>query len=796
MHQLPPPLAPLGAFRQFIVCRFVPSSTRAGKTDKFPIDVRSGKVASAHDPAVWLDAATACATAAAWGPEFGVGFVFTQADPFWFLDVDECAHGGQWSPLALQLLGMFPGAAVEVSHSGRGLHVFGMGAAPAHKCKNVANGLEFYTDGRFVALTGTHAQGSAATDHTQAVHALVTAFFQPDEGTTPADWTEGPCEGWRGPDNDEDLVRRALRSQSAAAAFGNGASFADLWTGNVEALARAYPDPSRPFDASSADAALAQHLAFWTGKDCARIQRLMASSALVREKWARDDYLPRTILGAVARQRDILQDKAPEPVHGLPALAPETNAAPVAASMRPEVTKPEARPVTGSTFLGAEAQAALFAGCVYVVDAHKVMVPGGDLLKPEQFRVRFGGYTFAMDLANERTTRDAWEAFTQSQALRHPVADSSTFRPLEAPGTLLNEGGRILANTWWPIDVPRAVGDMEPFFTHLVKLLPDERDRLILLSYMAACVQHKGHKFQWAPLLQGTEGNGKTLFTRCVAFALGHRYVHLPPASEIAEKYNTWMFGTLLIGVEDVYVPEQKRELLEILKPMITGDRLTRRDMGVAQRTTDCCANFMFNSNHRDALRKSRTDRRLAIFYTAQQRAEDLARDGMTGGYFPRLYAWLKSGGYAIVSEFLHTWPIPDQFNPTTQADRAPKTSSNDQAIEEGMGAIEQEVLEAIEQGLPGFCGGWVSSLQLEHLLNRVGKAGRLAPNKRRELLQSLGFDWHPGLPKGRVHNAVMPDGAKPKLFIKEGHADAQLRGPDIARAYTAAQAMATPAKA
>ena len=129
-----------------------------------------------------------------------------------------------------------------------------------------------------------------------------------------------------------------------------------------------------------------------------------------------------------------------------------------------------------------------------------------------------------------------------------------------------------LVNTYWPVDIPRKVGDPTPFLNHLAKVLPDQRDRNILLYYMAACVQHKGIKFQWAPLLQGVEGNGKTLFTRCVSEAVGRRYVHFPPAQEIQEKFNSWLFNTIFIGVEDIYVPDQKREVIEILKPMITGE--------------------------------------------------------------------------------------------------------------------------------------------------------------------------------------------------------------------------------
>ena len=145
------------------------------------------------------------------------------------------------------------------------------------------------------------------------------------------------------------------------------------------------------------------------------------------------------------------------------------------------------------------------------------------------------------------------------------------FRPLEKPGALIKEEGRTLINAYVPVDTPRIAGDVTPFLRHLEKLLPVQRDRDILLAYMAACIQHKGVKFQWAPLIQGVEGNGKTLFTRCVGFAIGDRYTHLPPANEIAEKFNEWLFNKIFIGVEDVYVPDHKKEIIEVLKPMITN---------------------------------------------------------------------------------------------------------------------------------------------------------------------------------------------------------------------------------
>src|ERR1700747_2646155 len=179
MRTLPPSLAPLGAYRQFILYRIAPSATRPGKTDKLPCDWRTGSVSTAHDPQYWTDFETAAGAAARFGDGFGVGFVFTASDPFWFIDSDACWDGAAWSPVAQQLCAMFEGAAVEVSQSGTGLHLFGTGTVPPHGTRLKRLGLEFYTSGRFVALTGLQAIGNAAMDFSDRMSSFVAQWFPP-----------------------------------------------------------------------------------------------------------------------------------------------------------------------------------------------------------------------------------------------------------------------------------------------------------------------------------------------------------------------------------------------------------------------------------------------------------------------------------------------------------------------------------------------------------------------------------------------------------------------------------------
>jgi hypothetical protein len=523
--------------------------------------------------------------------------------------------------------------------------------------------------------------------------------------------------------------------------------------------------------------------------DAARIERLMRRSKLAREKWdTRDDYLvERTIGGACSMCRSVLQDKLPEP-SPLPAVA--TAAAPAASpTPAPAPSAPEMRAVEGSTFLGPAEQAALFRGCVYVSDVHKVLVPGGSLLNPDRFKATFGGYSFAMDARNERVSRNAFEAFTESQVLRAPRADGTCFRPDLPYGAIVTTGGRTRANTWWPIDVPCIEGDVGPFLTHLRNLLPNDRDRLMMLSYLACIVQFPGRKFQCCPLIVGVEGNGKTFLSMAAAEAVGARYVHWPKASKIAKQFNAWMVGRVLYAVEDIFTSENI-DVLEELKPMITGGHgLEIEKKGVDQVSEEVVGNFILNSNHKNGLPKTRNDRRLMVFYCPQQQVEDLTRDGITPDYMARLYRWARGGGFAHITHYLRSFAIPDEFR-FDQGIRAPETSVHNEAIEAGRGRLEQEVQEAIDADEPGFAGGWVSSIALDRLLERKTRTG-LAPNKRRELLQALGYDWHPALvpARGRVNNIVLPDGGKPRLFIKRGDPQAAIVSPaEVAKAYTAAQ--------
>lgn len=781
---LPPALHALTAYRRFVTYAMAPDPDRPAKTIKRPTDVLTGHYCNSNLPQHQYDYATAASTGRP------VGFVLNQADGFWFLDIDgaleDVPGGQQWSGLATDLCTRLRGAAVEISQSGRGLHIIGRGACPDHACKNVPLGLELYTHERFVALTGTGAQGDAAADLSGPIATIAAEFFPPNPHGEIAGWTDQPVPEWGGPADDAELLKAAHRGaeKSAAGAFG-GVTFTDLWTANADKLAAKWPSDKGGYDASMADAALVGHLAYWTGKDHERIRRLMLQSALARPKWEdRPEWLETTIMRATSVvQRVAAPRSAPPPVT-------VDQAAASGMTLR-----------AGRDILTAAEQIEFFKGCVYVRRGHQIWEPSqGELMERAQFNVTRGGRLFVMDYAGEKTTDSAFDACTQSRVFACPQVSTTCFRPELPSGAIVKEEGAAMVNVYWPIETPRLAGDASPFLNHLAKMLPDPQDQQILLHYMASVLQNPGLKAQWWPVIQGCEGNGKSLIERTMAHAIGTRYSHLVNPEAMAKtgnQFNSWIQGHLYLGVEEIYV-NNRRDFLDSFKATVTNDRVPMEGKGTNQSTGDNRLNGLLFTNHKDAVPITVDSRRYAVFYTAQQSAADLIRDGMGGAYFPDLYAWFYGRGpwkrpdgiwhgAAIINDYLRSMPLAAELDPAQLCVRAPATSSTRDALTMSLGSVEQEILEAIEEGRPGFAGGWISSMAMDRLIDQM--RSRVPRNKRRDLLASLGYIPHPGLIEGRVNNAVPPDNGKPRLYVKQGHLAANLTEPAaIAKAYSKAQ--------
>jgi Family of unknown function (DUF5906) len=493
--------------------------------------------------------------------------------------------------------------------------------------------------------------------------------------------------------------------------------------------------------------------------------------------------------------------------HGYLEPANEATAAP-ASKWKSLVAEGEARqaaaasapPETGhGKLITISAQPTLFAGCVYVQALNQIMVPEGTTLKKEQFEndPRFSGRSYALD-ANGIEAKGAWDCFLQSKAVQFPKVRDLYFDPRDPAGQITERDGMAYINSWRPLNIASTPGDVTPFLAHAQLLLPKGEDAWVLMSYLAACVQHLGHKAAWAIFLQGVEGNGKTFFTKVMQYCLGKIYVHNAAADDLGNNFNAAFYGKLFVGVEEVLVDEGKKQLWNKLKTLITDRDQEVTPKGVDKATRELCMNFIFNSNHKDGLRKSPNDRRICPLYTAQQTKEDLLRDGMIdnldseeSAYFDRLWSWFESGGNAHVLHYLQHFPIPDKYNFAKRCRRAPRTSSTDEALQAGLGGVEQAILAAVADGRQGFRGGWISSYYLTRLLMELRKDHQISLNMRALILRDIGYVPHPQLARGRANNPLRTGEGKSTLYVTPDHptAKAQMSPSAVEAAYVSANA-------
>lgn len=701
-----------------------------------------GRKINPHEPGYWMTYEQAA--------QYGqVGFVLTANDPWWFIDLDKCGDGTAegWSAEALAVWQSFPGAYGEVSQSNKGLHIIGQ--ADISKLVDRHNRWdgwkEFYVKDRFIALG--HGFEQIGTPQPIPDHTNLLLKWVPEREYL-GDLPDGVDPSYTGPQDDDRLIQMMLRSVNAKAAFGQGITIAQLWNADVTALCQNFPDEDGGYDASRADQALACHLAFWTGKDMPRIDRLFRRSSLFREKWERDDYRRNTVQNAARLTTSVFNSPPPD----------KTKAQSVAVG----------NGAVSEVLLFIPEMIEHFKGCVYVRDYHKVLIPDGSLLKPEQFNATYGGHVFTMTPDGTKPTKKAFEAFTENMVHKFPSAISARLAPMELFGAI--KDGRV--NIYVAPDYEDIQGDVSMFTVLVEKLYPDARDRAIILSYMAAIVQYPGVKFRWCPVTQGIPGNGKTTLAECLKFAIGRRYGYSPRSSQLGGQFNGYIEHRLLIALDEFHM-NGRRMVLDELKPFITDREVERESKGVDGSMIENLANWFATTNYFDAVLTSIGDRRYAVFFTPHESPDDLIADGLTSVFFNDLYKWLEDGkGFEMVAHYLKTYMIPPEFDPSGLCNRAPKTTATDRAVELSRGVIEQEILDMVDSKMMGFKGGWINDIMLREELKHRNQR-HLPPVKMGLILSELGYSnqhWDKGRsPRVVIHNG---DRTYPVLWYKGDASD------------------------
>lgn len=260
---------------------------RGGKQTKVPYNPRTLERAKSNDIRTFEN--YQCADDALLGG-YVDGIGIRVGNGFSAIDIDHCLSDGGLSDAAQDICVLMKSYA-EKSPSGEGVRIiFKSGDFVYDKekyyIKNPNNGIEIYTEGttnRFVTITGNTVYAYPIGNDLEALQTILDRYMLRPQSSKAGKNTASVADQTQ-PDFDideEQIITKAMRNYS----------FASLFNGDMSAYNN---------DHSSADLALCNMLAFWTGKDAYKMDRIFRKSALHREKWNREDYRNATISKAIA----------------------------------------------------------------------------------------------------------------------------------------------------------------------------------------------------------------------------------------------------------------------------------------------------------------------------------------------------------------------------------------------------------------------------------------------------------------------------------------------------------------
>ncbi|PGZ56825.1 DNA primase [Bacillus cereus] len=268
------------------------AEVRNGKSTKVPFRI-NGSMAQSNNRNTWSTFKEVVEVYQRGGYN-GIGFMFSKDDPFVGIDIDHCVQEGKFTDLAKDIMTLVP-SYTEYSPSGEGIHIIAKGKLPLRGPgtgkKNPAIGLEIYRHGRYFSFTGNSINNHPVEESTEKLKVIFQKYIEKKEVPTAPKTPSFSKKSNINTLSDSELWERMFNSK-------NGGDIKDLFQGMLINN-----------DHSSTDMALANHLAFWTDKDAAKMDSMFRESALIRDKWDK----PHSSDGRTYGQMTI--DKAIESTH-------------------------------------------------------------------------------------------------------------------------------------------------------------------------------------------------------------------------------------------------------------------------------------------------------------------------------------------------------------------------------------------------------------------------------------------------------------------------------------------------
>ena len=195
-------------------------------------------------------------------------------------------------------------------------------------------------------------------------------------------------------------------------------------------------------------------------------------------------------------------------------------------------------------------------------------------------------------------------AISQSELER---IDGTCYRPGE-PDICGN-----LLNMWQDPKIEPLPETPKIFLEHMDYLIPDQREREFALNWLAWCVQKPSEKQMFALLIVDDGGTGKGWIGSMLRVLFGDQNVAMIESDDpIKDMFNGWTLNRQLGFIHEL-IPDRRVDLASRLKGVITEAHIWVNEKFIARFRAENRTNLLCCSNHRDALKIARKDRRWLV---------------------------------------------------------------------------------------------------------------------------------------------------------------------------------------
>lgn len=231
---------------------------------------------------------------------------------------------------------------------------------------------------------------------------------------------------------------------------------------------------------------------------------------------------------------------------------------------------------------------------------------------------------------------------------------------------------------------------------HLKHLLPDDKERSIVLDYLAYNVQNPGVKMNWSIVLQGVQGDGKSLLAEMMQHIMGFNNVRIMNVQTLESSFTGWATGQCMTFIEELKLDNfRKYEVLNNLKPYISNPIVEEHKKGKDPRSVINTTNYFALTNFKDAIPIDANDRRYCILFSQWQKKDDLQKFmDKNPDYYSSLYELVRNN----VGE-LRNWLLSHTISKSFLSHkRAPDTNAKLMMTELSKSSTQVTLEDALEE--------------------------------------------------------------------------------------------------